>query len=120
IVVDGRHVLDRDTWQRDVDRLLCRDIARHLDIDGTAAYALGDTQRSLDHGGGVRRADGGLPLGDRREEIFQIETLVGRDLIPLRGQLSAEHDHGTRSRYACATPVTRLVAPGPSVARHTP
>src|SRR5207253_11274410 len=46
VVVDCTHVLDRNTRQRDVDRHLRRDIARHLEIDRTAACALGHPQRA--------------------------------------------------------------------------
>ena len=113
IVVNRRDRLGRKTRERHVDGLLPGDVARHLEIDRTAAHAPGHPKRSLDHRGGVRRADRGLPLRDRREELFQIQTLVRRDLIPLGRQLPAQGDDRSAVEI-------RMCDPGHEVGRAWP
>jgi hypothetical protein len=59
-------------------------------------------------------------LGDGQRDAGDVDFLEGVGAEHLGGDLAGDGDHGMLSSIAVARPVTRLVAPGPLVAMHTP
>jgi len=61
-----------------------------------------------------------IVLGDGQRDAGEVDLLEAVAADQVRGDLPRDADHRIESIIALAMPVTRLVAPGPEVAMHTP
>src|SRR3989449_3057111 len=94
VLVDRRSRLGDKTRQRDIHSRLRGDVARDLDVHGTATRALGRPESAFHDRRGVRGRKLRVPLRDRREELAEVEPLMRRDLITVRRELTRERQDG--------------------------